>query len=108
MRLVMRTCALSVVAVLASAVLGAAQDYKVAKLESGPPAGSLAPEVAALLAPSGYVVLQGERPMCEIWICKEWLIAADAKTSGEIQYPLTPGQVFGAIRFPRKSSDFRD
>src|SRR5262245_41491288 len=104
----MRNCPLSVVAVLASAALAAGQEYKVARLESAPPAAALAPEVAALLAPSGYAVLQGERAVCEIWLCKEWPIAADAKTSGEIQYPLTPGQVFGALRFPRKSSDFRD
>lgn len=85
-----------------------AQEYQVAKLDSPPPADALAPEIAALLAPAGYKVSQGERAVCEIWLAKEWPIAADAKTTAEIIFPLTPGQVFGAIRFPRKSADFRD
>lgn len=86
----------------------AAQEYKVVKSEAPPPADALAPEIAALLSPAGYRVLQGERVVCEIWPAKEWPIAEGAKTTAEINYPLTPGQVFGAIRFPRKAADFRD
>jgi len=104
----LRFCAWSLITVVLCASLAAGQEYKVAKLESGPPAGVLAPDIAALLAPGGYTILQGERAVCDIWPCKEWPIAEGAKTTGEVQYPLTPGQVFGAIRFPRKSADFRD
>src|SRR5205823_8094515 len=41
-------------------------------------------------------------------LAKEWPIAADAKTGGEILYPLTPGQLIGVIRYARKASDFRE
>jgi hypothetical protein len=46
--------------------------------------------------------------LCEIWPAKEWPIAADAATSAEVLYPLTPGQVIGVIRYPRRAADFRD
>ncbi len=85
-----------------------AQDYTVKKSDAPPLADALAPEIAALLAPAGYKVAQGSRDVCEIWLCQEWPVAADAKTTAEIQYPFTPGQVLGAVRYPRKSSDFRD
>ena len=84
------------------------QDYKVNKLDTPPPADALSPEIAGLLSPTGFKVTEGTRVVCEVWLCKEWPIAADAKTTGEINYPLTPGQVFGAIRFGRKAADFRD
>jgi len=86
----------------------AAQEYKVAKSDAPPPTDALAPEIAGLLAPAGYKISQGDRAVCELWLCKEWPIAADAKTTAEINYPLTPGQVFGALRFARKNADFRD
>jgi hypothetical protein len=87
----------------------AAQEYHVAKLESAPPADALAPEIATLLSPTGLKIGQGDsRVVCEVWLCKEWSIAADAKTTAEIQFPFTPGQVLGVCRFPRKASDFRD
>lgn len=97
---------IAVLALLSGSV--AAQEYKVAKSDAAPPADALAPEIAALMSPTGYKISQGDRAVCELWLCKEWPIAADAKTTSEINYPLTPGQVFGAIRFPRKSADFRD
>jgi hypothetical protein len=86
----------------------AAQEFTVKKSDAPPPADALAPEIAAQLAPQAFQVAEGSRVVCEIWLCKEWPIAADAKTTPEIQYPFTPGQVLGAVRYPRKSSDFRD
>ena len=86
----------------------AAQEFTVKKSDAPAPADALGPEIAALLSPQGYQVAEGSRVVCEIWLCKEWPVAADAKTTAEIQYPFTPGQVLGAVRYPRRSSDFRD
>jgi hypothetical protein len=86
----------------------AGQEYTVKKSDAPPPADALAPEIAALLSPAGYQVAEGSRVVCEIWLCKEWPVAADAKTTAEVQYPFTPGQILGAVRYPRRSSDFRD
>jgi hypothetical protein len=85
------------------------QEYHAAKLDSAAPADALSPEIAKLLAPAGVRVTQGDsRVICEIWLAKEWPVAANTTTSSEILYSLTPGQLVGAIRFPRKSSDFRE
>ena len=84
------------------------QEYQAAKVDMPAPADAVAPEIAALLSPTGFKVSQGSRVVCEIWLAKEWPIAADAKTSGEVLYPLTPGQFIGVIRYPRKANDFRD
>ncbi len=35
-------------------------------------------------------------------------MAATAKTGGDVLYPLTPGQLIGVARYPRKATDFRD
>ena len=85
------------------------QEYHATKLDSAAPADALSPEIAKLLAPAGVRITQGDsRVICEIWLAKEWPVAANAATSSEILYPLMPGQLVGAIRFPRKSSDFRE
>jgi hypothetical protein len=93
---------------LALPLAAAGEDYHVAKGEALP-AGEIAPEIASRLQPTSVAVVKGDsRPTCEVWLAKEWPIAADAKTGGDILYPLTAGELFGAIRFPRKASDFRD
>jgi hypothetical protein len=85
------------------------QEYHAAKIDPPAPADGLSPEIAKLLQPAGVRVTQGDsRVICEIWLAKEWPLAEGAATSPEVLYPLTPGQVIGAIRFPRKSSDFRE
>ena len=97
------------IALAALAGTAAAQEYHVAKVEAAAPADDLSPEVAALLQPTGFKLVKGEsRTVCEIWLCKEWPISADAKTTAEVITPLTPGQLIGVIRYPRKASDFRD
>ena len=86
-----------------------AQEYKIEKVASAAPADALSPEIAAVLQPAGFKVLKGEsRTVCEIWLARELPIGADAKTTTEVLYPLTPGQLVGVIRYPRKAADFRD
>lgn len=85
-----------------------AQEYKVDKVDMPPPADQLAPEIIALIQPTGFKVAKGERAICEIWLAKEWPVSADTKVGGDVIYPLTPGQLVGVARYPRKGSDFRD
>jgi hypothetical protein len=86
-----------------------AQEYKVEKVAAAAPADAISPEIAAATQPAGFKVVKGEsRTVCEIWLAKELPVAADAKTTTEILYPLTPGQLVGVIRYPRKTADFRD
>jgi hypothetical protein len=103
-----RSLAISFPLLAASALLAAAQEYQVVKLDAPLPADALAAEIAALFPAAGFQITKGSQVVAEIWLAKEWPIAADAATSAEVFYPLTPGQVIGAARFPRKASDFRD
>lgn len=85
-----------------------AADHKVEKLAEAAPKDGLAPEIAALLSPTGFKVIRGEsRVVCEVWLCKEWPIK-ETKVGGEVLYPFQPGQVMGVARYPRKGSDFRE
>jgi len=85
----------------------AAQSYSASKLEMPPPE-AVAPEIAAQLQSAGIKVSKGSSTFCEIWLAKDWPVAADAKTAADILYPLTPGQLIGVIRYPRKVADFRE
>jgi hypothetical protein len=95
-------------ALLSIARSAAANDYAVAKTDAAAPTGTVAPEISALLDANGLKITKGGAPFCDIWLAKEWPIAADAKTGGEVLYPLTPGQLIGVIRYAKKASDFRD
>ncbi len=87
--------------------LAFAQEYKVEKLEAGPPADKVSADVAKLIGGSGVKVIRGEsRTLCEIWTVKE--LEAKGKTNDMVLYPLEPGQLIGVIRFPRKTTDFRN
>jgi hypothetical protein len=100
--------AVSVGFLLMIATAADAQQYTVSKAESAIPSDVVASEIAALLQPAGLKVAKGSNAHCEIWLAKEWPLAANAEAGGEVLYPLTPGQVIGVARFPRKASDFRD
>src|SRR6478736_994933 len=103
-----RAFALCVVCLFAPAVVASGQDYKIAKLDSPAPTSSVAPEITALLQPTGFRVTKGSAAVFEMWLAKEWPLAADAQTSGDVLYPLTPGQLIGVARYPQNGGDFRD
>ena len=104
-----RLCVVLFTALLALlAVPAFGQEYKVEKLAAPAPAAIIAPEIALQLQSAGFKVSKGSAALCEVWLAKDWPIAADAKTGGEILYPLTAGQLIGVIRYARKAADFRD
>ncbi|HEY2414226.1 MAG TPA: hypothetical protein VGI40_18425 [Pirellulaceae bacterium] len=84
-----------------------AQEYSASAGEAAP-TGTVAPEISSLLTAKGIKVNKGSTTVCELWFAKEWPIEADAKTGGEVLYPLSVGQVIGVIRFAKKASDFRE
>lgn len=100
---------LAALLLISSAGMATAQDYKVEKLDQAAPADAISPEIAALLQTTGLKFVKGEsRTVCELWFCKEWPISKEAKVTAEVNYPLTPGQIIGVARYPRKGNDFRD
>lgn len=99
--------AMFALATVLSASLVCGQEYKVEKLDGGPPADKLSPDIAKTIGSTGFKVLRGEsRTVCEIWTVKE--LATKGKTNDMVQYPLEPGQLIGVIRLPRKTTDFRN
>lgn len=99
--------AVPVVLLVTLSAAALADDYRVEAFDAAPPDG-LAPEVAAQISASGFKVIQGKnRVVCEIWPAKQWDINADFAPSPTILYPLKPGTLAGALRFGRKSADFR-
>jgi hypothetical protein len=97
-------------AALAPGNLWAQSAYKVEALKSGPP-GSISPEVAGVLHPAGYRVVDDQgKPFAEIWLRKS--IPATAKPSGPkgvIQFPfLQESELLGAIHLLGEAHDYRD
>ena len=88
--------------------LARSAEYSVQELKEAPPAGEISDEIAGLLAPSGWKVMQGEkRVTCEIWPAKTWTAKADFKPSDTVFEPLVSGSLVGVLRFTRKGADFR-
>jgi hypothetical protein len=99
-------------AICAILILGqtalAADEYKVEKLDDGPPADVLSAEVVAKLAPTGHKVVAADgKTVCEIWLAKQLDVKPNFEPTLTILYPLRSGSLVGALRFPQKGSDFR-
>ncbi|MEX0675715.1 MAG: hypothetical protein WD063_01485 [Pirellulales bacterium] len=99
--------AIAALVILGQAAL-AADEFRVEKLDDGPPADVLSGEVVAKLSPTGYKVAGADgKTVCEIWLARQLAVKPDFQPTPSIIYPLEPGSLAGALRFPRKGSDFR-
>lgn len=92
--------------ILAGCGNAAAADYRVEPLKAGKPEG-VSPAIAEQLGEGIKIVRGSSRTVCEIWWFKEWSASAEKPAAG-VLYPFTPGQMVGVLRFPRKSTDFRN
>jgi hypothetical protein len=101
-----KTCLAGLV-VLMLPLAALAQDYKIEAFEGAPPEG-LAADVAAAIGASGFKVMDGDSVVCEIWPARQWEVVEGFTPTAEVLYPLKPGSLVGALRFPRKSTDFRN
>ena len=87
--------------------LALADDFTLEPVDEAP--DDLTAEVAELIDPAGHKIIGPRRDYCEIWLLKELAVAEDFEPELTIQYPLTPGQLVGVMRVPRRSdiADFR-
>jgi hypothetical protein len=104
----MRRLCLIAIAVLLVPTSVLAQEYTAAAVEEAPPADALAAEVAAQLSPASIAVKKGDTLQLQIWLCKQWPVAAGFKATGEILYPFSQGQLIGVAKYARRGGDFRD
>jgi hypothetical protein len=97
-----------VVVVVSLTVAGAraADEYAVAPVDQAAP-DDVAADIAKQLSPKGFKITSGKRTLCEIWLRQELPAQAGFTPSQTVLYPLEVGELVGAIRFPRKTSDFR-
>jgi hypothetical protein len=101
---------LAVLALLMATPAASKADYKLEKLNEGPPPG-LAAGIKGTLEAQGVRVLDAEgKPFVDVWLRKA--TPASAKPSGPkgaVLYPvLTEGELIGAVRFAGEGHDYRD
>jgi hypothetical protein len=86
----------------------AADEYRIEKLEDGPPADDLSADVVAKLQTTGYKVVDADgKAVVEIWLAKEPSVTDGFEPTLSILYPFESGSLVGALKFPLKGSDFR-
>jgi hypothetical protein len=97
----------SLALVLAAGVVSAAEAHKLEKAAKLP--NGLAEPVAAILNPTGYLVMGPDGPVCSVWLAKNLEVKPGFTPSLAVKYPFLPGQLIGALEVPEKSNvtDFR-
>lgn len=95
-----------IVTCLMTGVVGA-QTYQVVPLKESAPKQGLAASIAETLAPTGYRVVQGDKVVCDVWLCSQWNVKPDFQPSFNVLYPFNVGDLIGVVRFPAPGSDFR-
>ncbi|MDB5384398.1 MAG: hypothetical protein JWM11_44, partial [Planctomycetaceae bacterium] len=92
----------------AGGILSAAEAHKLEVFKGAPPKG-LSEKIAAQLGENAYRVIGPKGPVCEIWLVKEMPVKDEFKTTLQVKYPLTPGQLLGAVHLPTSGAelDFR-
>lgn len=91
---------------LSVAAVQAADEYTVATADQAVP-DDVSADVGRQLSPKGFKITSGKRTLCEIWLRRELPVQAGFTPSQTVLYPLEVGELVGAIRFPRKATDFR-
>lgn len=101
------SCLVALVGIGLPSAVAAAADYTVAAAEQSLPE-EVSADIAKHLSPQAFKVSSGKRTLCEIWLRKSVPVQADFSPSDTVLYPFDLGQVVGVVRFPRKTTDFRN
>ena len=66
-------------------------------------------DVAAVIDPKGYRVVNEKGPVCSVWLVKEVATKADFKPTLSVKYPLVSGELIGVMQVEakKKFTDFR-
>ncbi len=85
----------------------AAEKYAATELKEPAPE-SLTAEIRNLLGKAGYRVSDASgKAICDVWLRRELPLLDKFQEQNELKYPIEPGTLFGAIRLPSASSDYR-
>lgn len=89
-----------------AASAAADDELKLSAVEKLP--DGLSEKISAALEPQGFAVAGQDGPVCTLWLAKSWDMKPKFKPTLTVQYPLTPGQLAGAIEVQADSfTDFR-
>jgi hypothetical protein len=103
-------CHWSFLLVLVPSIVIAEESYKVEELKQAPPS-SISPEIAGVLNPQGYRIIDGQgKPLAELWLRKSIPAAArPAGPKGVIQFPfLAESELLGVVHLAGEAHDYRD
>jgi hypothetical protein len=92
-------------AALSNTIL-AAEKYSVTELKEPAPE-PLTAEVRSVLGKSGYRVATDGKTICDVWLRLEMPMIDKFVPQNDVEYPVEPGTLVGAIRFPQDTSDYR-
>jgi hypothetical protein len=101
-----KVCLIAWLAALVAAPIARAEDGA-EPLKEAPPK-ELSADVVKALAESGHRVTADGNVVCDIWLSKEWAAKAKFTPSLAMLYPFEPGELIGAIRYPKRSNDYRN
>ncbi len=102
----------AVVVLLTVSWVGAAAPHARAEdgaqpLKEAPPK-ELSADVVKALAESGHQVTADGKVVCDIWLAKEWTAKPKFTPTLSMLYPIEPGELIGAIRYPKRANDYRN
>src|SRR5206468_2753371 len=84
-----------------------AAKYAVAELKEAP-ANALAAEIREALGKTGYRVTDDAgKTICDVWLRAEVPVIEKFQEQLDVKYPIEPGTLVGAIRFPAATTDYR-
>ena len=86
-----------------------ADDYMIEELKEAAPADELSEEIAAQLSAAGFAIKRSQTStLCNLWLCKQWEVAANFEPTDEVLYPFQPGDLIGVVEYKRRGEDFRE
>ena len=97
-----------VISVALWSVTGVVQaESKLEAIDSLP--DGISKDVAAVIEPKGYRVVNAKGPVCSVWLVKEVATKADFKPTLSVKYPLVSGELIGVLQVEakKKFTDFR-
>jgi len=103
----MKTHLICITTILLASSLAVAEDHKIGTVKEAPK--GLSKDITAKLNPAGIRISGPDGTVCDVWLLKSLAVVPGFKPTLSVYYPLTPGQLIGALQVPKKTvyKDFR-
>lgn len=78
------------------------------RVANKPPPGEIAADITALLQPQALQVIQGDKPVLELWLAKEVALQSKPASPAAALDAVKQASVLGAVAVPSARRDYRD